>query len=36
MNNNKPPQESPKNWEKKTSIFNTFEKNARNTKNKPQ
>ena len=25
MNNNKPPQKSPKNWEKKTSIFNTVE-----------
>ena len=25
MNNNKPPQKSPKNWKKKTSIFNTFE-----------
>ena len=25
MNNNKPPQKSPNNWENKTSIFNTFE-----------
>ena len=25
MNNNEPPQKNPKNWEKKTSIFNTFE-----------
>ena len=25
MNNNEPTQKNPKKWEKKTSIFNTFE-----------